>query len=71
MSRNHTPKEHPCFLCVKQFAPPHASGSLATGQRWSEANRRYIVFTGYICDMHATDDTRCLRWLETGKAHDA
>ncbi len=60
--------EHDCFLCVKQDINPPATGDLATGQRWYEPDQRYIVFRGYICDMHADDCCKNVTYIKKATA---
>jgi hypothetical protein len=36
-------------------------GNRVTGRRWSEQYQRSIVFSGYVCDMHA-EEIEGLRW---------
>lgn len=31
------------------------AGDRATGRRYHEGHQRYIVFNGYVCDMHAEE----------------
>ena len=60
----------PCFMCKREGDPDIANnpneGDLATGSRLDERDTyfggehagefRKIVFRGYICDMHASQD---------------
>jgi hypothetical protein len=55
------PGEHPCSLCLREGYEGAAAGSRATGRRYDEGLERYVVFNGYVCDMHA-EDIESLRW---------
>lgn len=57
--------EHVCFLCVKEGIEPPASGYLATGQRWYEPDQKWIVLRGYVCDMHADNCCRNVKYSKT------
>ena len=69
----------PCFMCKNEANPDifnnPCEGSLATGSRLDysdtyyggkhEGEYRKIVFRGYICDMHASqDDIVTIRYIK-------